>query len=79
MDARENTVVFQAGTTREEGRLVTAGGRVLAVTGLSPQLAGALARAYAGVAAIHFEGAHYRRDIGQAEPVPMQGGVDGRS
>jgi phosphoribosylamine--glycine ligase len=46
------------------GRLVTDGGRVLAVTGIGDDLRQALDRAYAGMACIHFEGMHFRRDIG---------------
>ena len=42
---------------------VTSGGRVLAVTALGQNLRAAVARAYEGVAAIRFEGAHYRKDI----------------
>jgi phosphoribosylamine--glycine ligase len=42
---------------------VTAGGRVLAVTGTGATIAQARERAYAGVGTIHFEGAHWRRDI----------------
>jgi phosphoribosylamine--glycine ligase len=58
-------LVFQAGTCRSgEGRLVTDGGRVLAVTGLGETLPLAIERAYAGMARIHFQGMHYRRDIG---------------
>lgn len=57
--------VFHAGTRRaEDGQLLTAGGRVLAVTGVGADLRAALARAYAGIAQIHFAGMHYRRDIG---------------
>jgi phosphoribosylamine--glycine ligase len=62
---RPDVVVFHAGTTRENGRLVTAGGRVLAVSAVSPDLTGAVERAYAGVETISFPGAHYRRDIGR--------------
>ncbi len=62
----DGVVVMHAGTRREaSGRLVTAGGRVLAVTARGNDLADALDRAYRGVEAIHFEGMHYRRDIGQ--------------
>jgi phosphoribosylamine---glycine ligase len=57
------SVVFHAGTKQQDGRLVTAGGRVLAVTSTAPTLAQARAQTYAGVERIHFEGAHYRRDI----------------
>lgn len=58
-----NATVFHAGTRSENGQLVTAGGRVLGVTALGPTLTAARDRAYAAVDAIHFEGAHYRRDI----------------
>lgn len=61
---RLGTLVFHAGTARQDGRLVTAGGRVLGVVGQGPDLRTAVDRAYAGVAAIRFEGAHFRRDIG---------------
>ena len=60
----EGAIVFHAGTALDsEGRLVTAGGRVLAVTGTGATLAEARERAYAGVDRIHFEGALVRRDI----------------
>jgi phosphoribosylamine--glycine ligase len=59
--------VFQAGTARRHGQLVTNGGRVLAVSGLGDDLDMATGRAYEGVQKIHFEGAHYRRDIGYNE------------
>ncbi|CAN5837084.1 phosphoribosylamine--glycine ligase [soil metagenome] len=60
----EDLIIFQAGTTRKQDQVVTAGGRVLAVSGRGDDLATALARAYAGVQQIHFEGMHYRKDIG---------------
>jgi phosphoribosylamine-glycine ligase len=47
-----------------DGRLVTAGGRVLGVTAAAPSLEEALARAYEAMALIHFDGMYYRRDIG---------------
>ncbi len=55
--------IFHAGTRRENGAIVTAGGRVLAVTALGANVAAARARAYEAVGRIHFAGAHYRRDI----------------
>ncbi|RLC58514.1 MAG: phosphoribosylformylglycinamidine cyclo-ligase, partial [Chloroflexota bacterium] len=58
-----DTVVFQAGTRQEDGRLITAGGRVLAVTATGPSLPEAPKRAYAAVERIHFESAQYRSDI----------------
>jgi phosphoribosylamine--glycine ligase len=64
-DVDPDVAVFHAGTRRDaEGRLLTAGGRVLAVTATAPTLEAARQTAYANVARIHFEGAHYRRDIG---------------
>jgi phosphoribosylamine--glycine ligase len=56
-------LVFQAGTAVREGRLVSAGGRVLDVTGLGSSIAEARAHAYEAIERIHFPGAHYRRDI----------------
>jgi phosphoribosylamine--glycine ligase len=55
--------IFHAGTRRENGAVVTAGGRVLAVTALGETIAVARAEAYKAAAQIHFEGCHYRRDI----------------
>jgi phosphoribosylamine--glycine ligase len=58
--------VLHAGTARRsDGHIVTAGGRVLTVAGRAPDFAGAIERAYEGVAAISFEGMQYRRDIGR--------------
>lgn len=63
--ALPGVIVFHAGTARaEDGRLLTAGGRVLNVTGLGADLAQALDRAYAAVELIRFEGRHFRTDIG---------------
>ena len=56
-------LAFHAGTARQERRLVTAGGRVLGITGLAADIPTAVARAYEGVDMIHFEGAYCRRDI----------------
>ncbi|HEY6877718.1 MAG TPA: phosphoribosylamine--glycine ligase [Polyangiales bacterium] len=57
-------VVFHAGTRMEHAQVVTAGGRVLAVTATGQTVDEAAARAYAVVNQVHFEGAQYRRDIG---------------
>ena len=58
-----NAIVFHAGTKRDGDRFVTAGGRVFGITALADDLASARARAYDAVGRIHFDGAHYRRDI----------------
>jgi phosphoribosylamine--glycine ligase len=64
-EAGPGVQVFHAGTTRRHGRLVTAGGRVLGVTAVADDLTAAVAAAYEGVGRIHFEGMHYRTDIGR--------------
>ena len=56
--------VFHAGTVFDDGRLLTAGGRVLDVTATAENLPAAIERVYAAAGKIHFEGMHYRRDIG---------------
>ena len=58
-----NTKVFHAGTAKSGDQIVTNGGRVLGVTALGEDLKHAQAAAYAAVGKIHFEGAHFRRDI----------------
>jgi len=64
-ERREGVRVFHAGTAERDGKLVTAGGRVLGVTAVADDLATAVARAYAAIGDIHFEGMHFRRDIGR--------------
>lgn len=64
-EAKPGVSVFHSGTKLSDGRLVTAGGRVLGVTALADDLPAAIAAAYAGVAEIRFEGMHYRTDIGR--------------
>ena len=57
--------VYHAGTAMRDGRIVTAGGRVLTVVGRGTRFDEAIARAYAGATRIHFDGMQYRRDIGR--------------
>jgi phosphoribosylamine---glycine ligase len=57
--------IFHAGTKRQDGRTVTSGGRVLAITALGDSVTQARARAYAAISQIHFDGCHFRRDIAQ--------------
>lgn len=64
-----DALVFQAGTARRDGTLVTHGGRVLSVVGVDADLAGAAARAYAGAGVIRFSGKQFRSDIA-AVPQP---------
>jgi phosphoribosylamine--glycine ligase len=63
LDEVEDVEVFHAATARRDGDIVTAGGRVLAVTGLGPGAGEARDRAYAGVERIRFDGRQVRRDI----------------
>jgi phosphoribosylamine--glycine ligase len=62
-EALADVVVFHAGTRREGGRFVTAGGRVLGVTARGADLRAARDRAYEAAERIRFEGRHLRRDI----------------
>jgi len=74
VEALPDVVVFHAGTRRVDGTWRTRGGRVLGVTARGPTIAEAQRRAYEAVARIHFEGAHYRRDIARRalERVPQE-------
>ncbi len=65
VDQVKDSIVFHAGTRADGDRLLTNGGRVLAVTTLAPTLAEALERTYANVERIHFDGAYHRNDIGR--------------
>ena len=60
----KDSFVFHAGTAVRGCTFVTSGGRVLGVTAVAPTLEEAIRKAYADVEKIHFEAAHYRRDIG---------------
>jgi phosphoribosylamine---glycine ligase len=59
----EGVKVFHAGTTKRDGEFYTAGGRVLGVTARGADLETAVSRAYQACGKIHFDGAHYRKDI----------------
>jgi len=61
--AMADVKVFHAGTALRDGKIVTAGGRVLGVTARGTSLEAAVARAYEAVKVIHFDGMQYRTDI----------------
>jgi len=60
-----DVTVFHAGTAVKDGRLVTAGGRVLGVTARGTDIPAAIGRAYEAAGKICFEGMHFRKDIGR--------------
>ena len=62
----DGAFVHHAGTAERDGAIVTAGGRVLAVTATGASFDEARERAYCAAALISFDGMHYRRDIGDA-------------
>jgi phosphoribosylamine--glycine ligase len=64
IDRETGVEVFQAGTQRERDSLITSGGRVLGVTATADSLETSLALAYEMAEKIHFDGMHYRKDIG---------------
>ncbi len=63
-DALPNVKVFHSGTRAEDKTILTDGGRVLGVTAIGDTVADAQKRAYEAMSLIHFDGMHYRRDIG---------------
>jgi phosphoribosylamine--glycine ligase len=62
-DIPAGVYIYHAGTEEQNGKLYTAGGRVLNVVGTGPSIIEARARAYAAVEQIHFDGIQYRTDI----------------
>lgn len=65
----EGVVVFHAGTARDEqGKFITAGGRVLGLAARGATLEAARARAYEGISDINFDGMQYRKDIAEGFP-----------
>ena len=64
LDAVEGSLLFHAGTRAEQGKVLTDGGRVLAVSSYGGSIAEALARSFRGAEQIGFEKKYFRRDIG---------------
>ena len=61
----DGAIVYHAGTKLENGKLYTNGGRVLGITAMGDTLQEALDKAYSATKKIHFDGMHYRTDIGK--------------
>ncbi|HEY6551848.1 MAG TPA: phosphoribosylamine--glycine ligase, partial [Vicinamibacteria bacterium] len=68
-----NVIVYHAATSKQEGAIVTVGGRVLGITALGSNLDDAVTRAYEAVAKVSFEGMYYRKDIGQKALARLHG------
>ena len=64
LDQVKDAVVFHAGTRKQDGKLLTTGGRVLGVTAVAPTLREAVVKAYAAAGPVFFEKMHFRKDIG---------------
>jgi len=75
-DAMDDVTVYHAGTARQDGDVVTAGGRVLAVSALGSGFAAARERAYAAVSKITFDGAQVRPDIAERAVKAAAGELD---
>jgi len=64
LDAVEGSLAFHAGTTLKDGEVVTAGGRVLAVTSYDDNFKEAIKKSYQNIDKLHFDKMYYRKDIG---------------
>jgi phosphoribosylamine--glycine ligase len=64
LDSIEDSIVFHAGTKSEDGKVVTNGGRVLAITSYGSDFRAALATSYKNVAKFNFDKMYYRKDLG---------------
>ncbi len=64
LDMVEDSILFHAGTTLENGKVVTSGGRVLAVTSYGDNFKSALKKSYQNIEKIHFEKMNFRSDLG---------------
>jgi phosphoribosylamine--glycine ligase len=64
LDRIKESIVFHAGTAVKENKIVTSGGRVLAVTSFGENIHEALKKSYASIEEVHYERKYFRKDIG---------------
>ena len=64
LDTIENSIVFHAGANEKDRKIVTSGGRVMAVTSFGQDIESALKKTYKSIEHIKFDGMNYRNDIG---------------
>jgi phosphoribosylamine--glycine ligase len=64
LDVADDTLLFHMGTKESDGKIVTAGGRVICATALDEELDGAIAKSKKAIASVQFDGKYFRRDIG---------------
>ena len=64
LEVQSESLIFHAGTCLKDGKVLTAGGRVLAVTSLADNFKEALKKSYSRIEKISFENMYYRKDIG---------------
>jgi phosphoribosylamine--glycine ligase len=64
MESVKDALIFHAGTRVENGKIITQGGRVMALTGTSNTLENAIQKSQKAAISIQFEGKNFRRDIG---------------
>jgi phosphoribosylamine--glycine ligase len=63
-DAVDESIVYHAGTALKDNKVVTSGGRVMAITSLANSMEEALEKSYRSINKIHFDGMNFRKDIG---------------
>jgi phosphoribosylamine--glycine ligase len=66
-DESDKIISFHAGTKQDDSKIVTSGGRVLAITGIGDRLTDALDSAYRALDSIHFQDMFFRKDIGRSK------------
>ena len=64
IDSVEDSLVFHAGTKEENGKVVTNGGRVIAITSFGEDYREALKKSYQNAGKLHFDRMYYRKDLG---------------